>query len=263
MSRRRFWNPVLAPRAGRRLPRELSPHRVDALAGQLPDGLADPGFVELLSRIEESPLHPGNRVRVFFRGQDAFGAMLEDLGRAGSEILLETYILRDDDTGRRFQEALGAAAARGVTVRVLADAFGSIHLGRKFWKGFESAGVDARLFHRFGIPLRRFFFRDHRKILVVDRRIAYTGGMNIGDEYGSALIPRERVFRDTHARVEGPVAAEMAAVFREGWRNSDGADFALEPVAVVETLGARVMVLDSRPGRGAREVSAVLASIVG
>jgi len=263
MGGRRFWRPVLSPRAGHRLPRELSPNRVDGLAARLPDGLEDPGLVELLSRIEESPLHPGNRVRVFFRGQDAFGAMLEDLGRAASEILLETYILRDDETGRRFQGALACAAARGVTVRVLADAFGSIHLGRRFWKGFESAGVEARLFHRFGIPLRRFLFRDHRKILVVDRRIAYTGGMNIGDEYGSALIPRERVFRDTHARVEGPVAAEMAAVFREGWRRSDGGDFDLEPVTVAETPGARVMVLDSRPGRGAREVSAVLASIVG
>src|SRR5262249_37077929 len=131
MGGRRFWRPVLSPRAGHRLPRELSPNRVDGLAARLPDGLEDPGLVELRSRIEESPLHPGNRVRVFFRGQDAFGAMLEDLGRAVSEILLETYILRDDETGRRFQGALASAAARGVTVRVLADAFGSIHLGRR------------------------------------------------------------------------------------------------------------------------------------
>ena len=87
--------------------------------------------------------------------------------------------------------------------------------------------------------------------------------MNIGDEYGSALIPKDRVFRDTHARVEGPAAAEMAAVFREGWRGAKGSDFSLDPVVCAETAGARVMVLDSRPGRGARELSAALAAIVG
>lgn len=254
---------MLAPRAGRRLPRELSAQRVDRLASALPGGLEDPGFLELLSRIEQSPIHGRNRVRVFFRGQDAFAAMLEDLGAASSEILLETYILRDDETGKRFQEALAAAAARGVHARVLADAFGSIHLSHRFWEAFAGAGVEARLFHRLGRPWRRLAFRDHRKILVVDRRVAYTGGMNIGDEYGSALLPQERVFRDTHARVEGPVAPEMAAVFREGWLRAEGAGFPLEPVAFPETSGARVMVLDSRPGRGAREVSATLASIVG
>ncbi len=263
MARSRLWRPELAPRPGRRLPPDLSPNRVDRLAAGLPKGLDDPQFVEILSRIEQSPLHAGNGVRVFFRGSDAFAAMLEDLAAATSEVLLETYILRDDDTGRRFQEALAAAAARGARVRVLADAFGSMHLGVNFWRGFAEAGIEARLFHRFGVPLRRFFFRDHRKILVVDRRIAYTGGMNIGDEYGSALIPKERVFRDTHARVEGAAAAEMAAVFREGWRGAEGAEFPLDPVVCAGTPGARVMVLDSRPGRGARELSAALASIVG
>lgn len=254
---------MLAPRAGRRLPPELAPRRVDRLAATLRDGLEDPGFVELLSRIEQSPLHAGNRARVYFRGADAFAAMLEDLRGAAAEILLETYILRDDETGRRFQEALVSAARRGVRVRVLADAFGSMHLGSRFWGGFGEAGIEARLFHRLGVPVRRFFFRDHRKILVVDRRVAYTGGMNIGDEYGSALIPGDRVFRDTHARVEGPAAAEMAAVFREGWRGAKGGDFSLEPVVCAETAGARVMVLDSRPGRGAHELSAALAAIVG
>ncbi|MGE5412751.1 MAG: phospholipase D-like domain-containing protein [Syntrophomonadaceae bacterium] len=263
MARRRFWRPVLAPRPGRRLPRELSPNRVGLLAAALPEGLDDPGFTALLSRIEQSPIHAGNRVRVFFRGQDAFAAMLEDLSAATSEILLETYILRDDDTGKRFQEALAAAAARGVRVRVLADAFGSMHMSRRFWRAFAGAGVEARLFHGLGVPFKRLLFRDHRKILVVDRRVAYTGGMNIGDEYGSSVIPRERVFRDTHARVEGPVAAEMAAVFREGWLRADGAPFSLEPVACGDAAGARVMVLDSRPGRGAREVSSALASIAG
>ena len=236
---------------------------MDQLAAALPGGLADPGFERLLGRIEESPIHRGNGVRVFFRGPEAFAAMLEDVAAASTEILLESYILRDDDTGRDFQRGLEAAAARGVTVRVLADAFGSLTTSAAFWRDLRAAGIEVRLFHGLGVPLRALPFRDHRKILVADRRVAYTGGMNIGDEYGSALLSRERVFRDTHARVEGPAAAEMAAVFREGWRRARGTDFALEPVAWTERPGASVLVLDSRPGRGAREVSAALAAIAG
>ncbi len=263
MAARRFQEPALARGEGRRQARDPSPRLTERLAAAMSDGLEDTALGQLLSRIEGSPLHAGNRVRVFFRGQDAFAAMLEDLAAAASEILLETYILHDDATGRAFQEALAAAAGRGVRVRVFADAFGSIRLGHAFWKQFGAAGVDARFYHPFRRGLRRFFFRDHRKILVVDRRVAYTGGMNIGDEYGSALIPRERVFRDTHARVEGPAAAEMAAVFREGWVDAEGDAFPIDPVPWADAAGARVLVLDSRPGRGARKLSAALAAIAG
>jgi cardiolipin synthase len=236
---------------------------VGLLSGALPGGIEDPGFEALLSRIDESPFHPGNRVEVFFRGEDAFVSMLAAVGAASSEILLESYILRDDATGRRFQQSLAAAARRGVAVRVLADALGSFGTRSAFWRQLAADGIQARLFHPLGVPLRFLKFRDHRKILVADRRVAFTGGMNIGDEYGSALLPARLVFRDTHARVEGPAAAEMAAVFREGWLKSGGEPFPLEPVDAVPGPGARVLVLDSRPGRGAREVSAALAATVG
>jgi cardiolipin synthase len=106
-------------------------------------------------------------------------------------------------------------------------------------------------------------FRDHRKILVVDRRVAYTGGMNIGDEYGSSLVASDESFRDTHARVEGQTAWEMAIVFREGWQRAGGSPMSLEPLVPVAAPGARVMVLDSRPGRGAQETAAAVAAIVG
>ena len=260
---RRRWFPRLSPRPGRRLPRELRADRVGLLAGALPQGVADPGFAPLLSRIDESPFHAGNRAEIFFRGQEAFESMLGAVAAATSEILLESYILRDDATGRRFQEALGAAVKRGVTVRVLADALGSFGTPSAFWRELAADGIEARLFHPLGVPLRFLEFRDHRKILVADRRVAYTGGMNIGDEYGSSLLPRDRVFRDTHARVEGPAAVEMAAVFREGWMRAGGAAVPLGPADVSNQTGARVLVLDSRPGRGAREVSASLAAAVG
>ena len=209
--------PTLHPRAGRKLPPELRADRVVRLAEALPAGVDDPGFEPLLARIDEGPFHAGNRVEVFFAGLRAFDSMLAAVGAATSEVLLESYILKDDATGKRFQAALIAAAARGVTVRVLADALGSFSTRSEFWKELERHGIESRLYHPFGVPLRFLKFRDHRKILVVDRQVAFTGGMNIGDEYGSSLLPSSRVFRDTHARAEGPAAWEMAAVFREGW----------------------------------------------
>jgi cardiolipin synthase len=157
-----------------------------------------------------------------------------------------------------------------VRVRVLADGIGSWHTGRAFWDALRARGVDARLFHPLGFPLHHLRFRDHRKILVVDRRIAYTGGMNIGEEYGSSALPigssasgSGKVWRDTHARVEGPAAWEMAIVFEEGWQHTGGAPLGLLPLAQAPSAGARVLVLDSRVGRGAQEVAAVFASIAG
>lgn len=255
--------PTLRPHAGRRLPRALRAERVGLLAGALHGGIADPGFEELLARIDDSAFRPAADVDVYFEGEKAFDAMLADVAGASTEVLLESYILKDDETGRRFQQALIAAAGRGVRVRVLADALGSFSTRSAFWSELRRAGIDARLYHPLGVPLRFLKFRDHRKILVVDRRVAYTGGMNIGNEYGSSLRPVEGRFRDTHARVEGQTAWEMAIVFREGWLRAGGAAIPLEPLEPAAAPGARVMVLDSRPGRGARETAAAFAAIVG
>jgi cardiolipin synthase A/B len=246
-----------------RLPRGMSAVRIGEAAGALAAGVDDPGLADLLSRIQERRIRSGNRVNVFFEGEAAFDAMLGDIAGAASEVLLESYILKDDAVGRRFEQALGAAASRGVAVRVLADAFGSMGTSSEFWRRLEAARIAVRLYHPFGGPLKFLTFRDHRKILVVDRRVAYTGGMNIGEEYGSSVLPRERVFRDTHARVEGPTAAEMAAVFRGAWVAAGGDGFDVAAPGVGDGTGSRILVLDSRPGRGAREVSAALAAIAG
>jgi cardiolipin synthase len=128
--------------------------------------------------------------------------------------------------------------------------------------------VDARLFHP-PWNLRFLRFRDHRKILVVDRSIAYTGGMNIGEEYGSSVAPSAMrpapdgtVWRDSHARVEGSAAWELAVVFEEGWRHAGGPAIGLGPGRVGGVAPSRVLVLDSRPGRGNLEVSSAFAAIV-
>jgi cardiolipin synthase len=263
---RRIWRPVLRPHADRKIPASLRPRAAAAAAEALRGGLADPAFPELLSRIDESPFHAGNAVDVYFRGEDAFAAMLAAVRAAREEVLLESYIFKDDATGEAFAHELCNAARRGIHVRVLADGFGSFETRQRFWGWLRESGVETRLFHPIGFPPRWLMLRDHRKILVTDRRVAFTGGMNIGEEYGSsspAARPEGDAWRDTHARVEGPAALEMALVFEEGWRRAGGERIGLNPVEQdLSSPGARVMVLDSRPGRGAIESASVLSALV-
>ena len=263
---RRRWLPVVRPFAGRRLPKELRAENVGRLAAALPEGVRDPGFEELIERVDASPFLPGNRVSVYFGGSDAMEAMLGAIDAAREEVLLEVYIFRDDATGAAFRDALERAAARGVAVRLLADAFGSIETADAFWNTMRAGGVEVRLFH----PLLAHFldqpFRDHRKILAVDRRVAFTGGMNIGLEYGSSRRRRARspvrTWRDTQARVEGPTAWDLAVVFAEGWERAGGTPFSLPPLTPVEAPGARILTLDTRPGRGTDEKTAVLTAAI-
>ena len=263
----RFLRPVLRPMAFRVLPRALRPRRVGRLAAALPGGVRDPLFEVLLRRIDASPIHRGNAVTLYFDGAAAFAAMGAAIESAREEVLLEAYILKDDATGRAFVDALAAAARRGVVVRVLADAFGSSDTRPQFWRQMEDKHIEVHLYH----PLIPFLwyqpYRDHRKILVTDRRVAFTGGMNIGDEYGSSLKGRGgRAWRDSHARFEGPAAWEMAVVFQEGWDRAGGKPFEISPLEMAPpdapTLaGASILVLDSSPGRGHEETASVLAAM--
>jgi cardiolipin synthase A/B len=263
---RRFrrFRPFPRPLAGRLLPPELRVRRVGRIAEALPGGIADPGFEVLLRRIDGSPVLGGNRVELFFNGFEAFAAMRREVAAAEREILLESYIFKDDATGRGFLEDLAAAALRGVAVRVLADALGSISTRSAFWREMARRGIAVKLYHPLFSHLWYQPFRDHRKILVVDRRTAFTGGMNIGVEYGSPRPRPGETWRDTHVRVCGPTAWEMAVVFDEGWVRAGGAPLALEPLAAADAAapGARILALDSRPRRGQAESASAMAAMV-
>jgi len=204
--RRRFraFRPFPRPHVGRRLPRELRAKQVGRLAGSFAEGLRDPQFEILLRRIDGAPVLGGNRVFVFFNGEDAFAAMCEAVAAAEREVLLESYIFKDDETGRRFFETLAAAAARGVSVRLLTDGVGSFSTAAGFWREMERRGIKVRIFHPLVSQLWYQPFRDHRKILVVDRRVGFTGGMNIGAEYGSIGHRPRRAPRRSAGRCRRP-----------------------------------------------------------
>ncbi|MFP5286437.1 MAG: phospholipase D-like domain-containing protein [Thermoanaerobaculia bacterium] len=261
----RRFRPILRPGPGRRLPRELRVRQVGRIARALPDGVRDPAFEVLLRRIDGAPILGGNETTVFFRGEDAFASMRDAVAAARREILLESYIYKDDTAGRGFLEELSLAARRGVEVRVLADALGSFSTRSAFWQEMKRRGIEVRLYHPLFSALWYQPFRDHRKILVIDRNVAFTGGMNIGEEYGSTSPAGGEAWRDTHVRIAGPAAWEMAVVFSEGWVRAGGEPLDLEPLAAnaAEAPGTRILVLDSRPNRGTAESASALAAIVG
>lgn len=261
--RNRLLRAVLRPAQGRSLPRELRAGRVGRIAGAIPEGVASPRFAHLLQRIDASPIFGGNRVRVFFHGEHAFAAMREAIRGAREELLLESYILRGDRTGMAFLGELAAAVERGVTVRVLADALGSHTTRAAFWREAAERGVAVRFFHPLLTVPWAHFFRNHRKLLVADRRQGFTGGMNIGEEYGRPGGTPLGSWRDTQVCVEGAAAWEMALIFAEGWVHAGGDPLEISPLRMPEDggPGARVLALDSRPGRGNLEAAAVLAAI--
>ena len=169
-----------------------------------------------------------HRLALLKDGEQAYPAMLEAIASARSHICLETYIFRADRTGRRFARALAERARAGVEVNVIVDAWGSpLPLG--FVRRLQRAGVrilhynPVRLSWRaFRTRFARFFRRNHRKILVVDNRVGFTGGLNIADDYASEEDGGQG-WRDTHLRIEGPAVSELLYVFRRTWEKEGGA----------------------------------------
>jgi cardiolipin synthase len=163
-------------------------------------------------------LLPGNTLEIFQNGDAAYPPMLAAINGAQASIGLSSYIFRNDQWGGRFIEALIAARQRGVEVRVLIDGIGGGWLLSRAYRRLRRHGVQAARFLHSPLPWRMPFLnlRSHRKVLVVDGTIGFTGGMNIGDENVLATKPKEPV-QDTHFRIEGPVVCQLTEAFAQDW----------------------------------------------
>ncbi|MCS6851283.1 MAG: cardiolipin synthase [Gemmataceae bacterium] len=196
-------------------------HRRSALAlaetaDELKPAWAD--FAGLARRFDAFPISSGNRIEFYHDSKPAFDAKLEAIESARDHIHLEYFIVQPDGTGRRFLDTLARKARAGVEVRLLYDAMGSRRLSRAALEPLVKAGGRCAAFLPLN-PLRRRIqvnLRNHRKILVVDGRVAFTGGLNIGDEY-LGLVPYYGYWRDTHLKIEGPAVACLQRIFVEDW----------------------------------------------
>jgi len=175
---------------------------------------------------------PGCDVVVLRDGDETYPAMLAAIRVAKRSICLETYILASDATGDRFKDALSERARAGVEVRVIYDAVGSFALSGAFVAELREAGIELVDFNPIA-PWRRKFrlsHRDHRKILVVDDEVAFTGGLNIGNDYAS-VADGGGGWHDMHCQVTGAIVIDLARMFRRTWLRAGGKYFKPLPPA--------------------------------
>jgi cardiolipin synthase A/B len=179
--------------------------------------LEDPRFRHELGVLLGPPFLPGARVRALLNGDQIFAPMLAAIRSAKVSITFETYIYWSGDIGLEFANALAERARQGVKVHVLLDWVGSAKMDESLVATMEQAGVQIRKFHPpHWSNLGRMNNRTHRKLLVVDGRIGFTGGVGIAPQWtGRAQGPEH--WRDTHFEVEGPVVAQMQSVFIDNW----------------------------------------------
>ena len=170
------------------------------------------------------PLTGGNKTTLLVDGDATFTSIFEGIEAAEDYILVQFYIVRDDDLGRELQSRLIEKAKNGVRIYFLYDEIGSLGLPVSFSTGLQDAGVEIRPFHSRKGSGNRFQlnFRNHRKTVVVDGKVAWIGGHNVGDEY---LGNDEKIgrWRDTHVRIEGPAVIAAQLAFVEDWRWSTDA----------------------------------------
>jgi cardiolipin synthase len=175
-------------------------------------------------RLSLSPqrMLPGHRIHWLFGGAQAYPAMLDAIAMARTEILLETYIWASDVNGRRFVDAVCIKAQEGVRVRCVIDGAGSFGFSGADVARMKSAGVLLSVFHPVGPWRRRWGWqvRDHRKLLIVDGRVAFAGGMNLGDDY-APISWGGRGWNDIHAQIEGPVLRELEQLFEVAWNYAE------------------------------------------
>jgi cardiolipin synthase len=203
----------------RAAPRGIEVESIDSLRLSLgPQGESLGSLAKLVGEITGRPLLAGNRFEPLINGDQAYPAMIAAIDEALSTISLTTYIFDNDRSGAQFREALARAVQRGVAVRVIVDDVGRRYSWHSITGSLRKAGMTVAKFLPTFVPshFRYSNLRSHRKILVIDGRVGFTGGMNI--RYGHTLAPDcTHPIQDLHFRVEGPVVAQMQETFAIDW----------------------------------------------
>jgi cardiolipin synthase len=221
-----------------------------------PYGVDDPQFERSMGSLLQPAILGGNNVTPLINGDRIFPAMLEAIRGARRTITFETFIYWSGDVGRAFADAFAERAKAGVKVHVLLDWLGSKKMDAELLARMERAGVEVARYH----PLRwynvwQLNHRTHRKLLIVDGTVGFTGGVGIADEWtGDAEDPDH--WRDTHFKLEGPAVAQLQAAFMDNWLKTHSRVLHEEEYfpALREAGSCRAQVFSSSPAEGSESV---------
>ena len=184
--------------------------------------VGDPAFVRTLEAHTDAPLVAGNRAQILLNGDEIFPAMLAAIREAKTTISFANFIYEKGDIAREMAEALAARCRVGVGVNVLVDAVGSQNMRKKDRQLMEDAGCHVASYHSINpLAIKRINHRNHRRILVVDGRIGFTGGTGVGEKWTGDGRAKGH-WRQTDVRVEGPIVRHLQAAFAENWRDATG-----------------------------------------
>ena len=242
----------------------LSPKQSEAIMERLKRSVDPTDILErytaVVESVTESPLTKGNKVTLLADGKAAYAAMFKAMQSARDHINLETFIIDDDDVGRKFSDMLLKKQAEGVQVNLIYDSYGNHTNPAAFFKRLRDGGIQVVEFNPIN-PLKApgywlLAHMDHRKILIVDGKIAITGGVNISSVYSSKLSGRHEAegpplpWRDTDVQIEGPAVAEFQKLFLNTWSKQNGPKLSERNYypRMKEDGNALVRVVGSTPG---------------
>jgi len=257
----------------------LSPQQSKAIMERLQRTVNPTDILEqhtaVVESVTDSPLTRGNKVTLLADGQGAYAAMFKAIRNAKSHINLESYIIEDDQVGRKFTDLLLQKQREGVQVNVIYDSMGSLNTPAEFFQRLRDGGIQVVEFNPLN-PLEDreewgLTHRDHRKILIIDGTLAIMGGINISKVYSSSPLKRRKNkpgpihWRDTDIQIEGPAVGELQKLFFDTWHKQKGPELADRnyfPV-IKETGNALVRVIGSTPGESNRIPYIVYVSAIG
>jgi cardiolipin synthase len=217
--------------------------------------------VALIESVSGSPLVAANKVTLLVDGPTTYAAMFKAIRNAKDHINLETFIFEDDEVGRKFADLLLLKQSEGVQVNLIYDSLGCFNTPAAFFQRLRDAGILALEYNPINLTKARarWFLtnRDHRKILIVDGSVAFTGGVNISRVYSSSSVGEEyrrtvqESWRDTHVQIEGPAVAEFQKLFLDTWARQKGPDLPKRDYfpALKREGGDFIQVVGSTPGQ--------------
>ena len=257
-----------APQKRLIIDQEISDDQYSTREQVLPSALIDRPDLAIMAAsstaVTHRPLVENNSLQPFFDGESAFAVMLKAIAEARHSVSLASYIFATDKTGQAFISALNDARQRGVKVRVLLDGIGELY-------NFPRAG---RLLQKCGVRMARFLpprllppsvhinLRNHRKLLVVDGNVAFTGGMNIGDRHLRNLPDNRNETADIHFQLTGPIIGQLQQVFDEDWAFAVGGDIPYKTETAKSTDNAICRVVTDGPNEDLGKLTMIMTSAV-